>query len=106
MTYDRAGRIRVSRFVHENMESLVTFVVLFATFVIPTYTVWKYPNWKGVLLGALTLWIFLFLAVAFLIGQYGTGGPAGIGLWLWALTGWLWSGGYCFVVVLVSRSRR
>ena len=88
------------------MESLVTFVVLFVALVIPTYTGWKHANWKGVLVGAVTLWIFLFMAGAFLIGRYGTGGPAGIGLWLWALTGWLWSGGYCFVVALISRSRQ
>lgn len=91
-----------SHFVHERMELLVIVVVFLATLVIPTYAAWKHPNWKGVLLGALTLWIFMILAQAFLIGQYGTGGPAGAVYVIWLLTGWLWSAGYCLVVAVLS----
>ena len=88
------------------METFVTLVLVFASFGVATYIAWKHPNWKGAVCGAVTLWVYLFMSGTFLIGRYGTGGPAGIGLLLWAYTGWLWSWGYCSLVGLVSSSRR
>lgn len=87
-------------------ELLVTIVVLIVPFFIPTYTAWTHPNWKGVLLGAVTLWAFLFLAMAFLIVSYGTGGPAAVMLGLWVLLGWLVSALYCGLISLISKERK
>ena len=82
-------------------EPIITAILLIAPFVLPSYTAWTHPNWKGVLVGALTLWLFLFLSQVFLIGRYGTGGPAGFMLVLWFWGGWLLSGIYCTVVASV-----
>ncbi len=87
-------------------ENLATLIVWGISFAIPTYTVWTHPNWKGVLLGALTLWIYFLLSGVFLIGRYGTGGPAAAGALLWMVAGWLPSGFYCLVVLMVSHAFR
>ena len=84
-------------------ELIVVFIGLLFPFVIPTYSAWTHPNWKGVVLGAVTLWLFLFFALVLLIDRYGTGGPAALMTGLWALTGWLWSILYCALVCVVRR---
>ena len=86
-------------------EPLIVISIYVLVLLVPTYTAWTHPNWKGILLGTLTLWAFWSLAQLFLIGRYGTGGPAGVLLVLWLLTGWLWSAGYCSVVCWVYHIR-
>ena len=88
------------------METFVTLVLVFASFGVATYIACKHPNWKGAVCGAVTLWVYLFMSGTFLIGRYGTGGPAGIGLLLWTYTGWFWSGGYCGSLVCLASSNR
>ena len=76
-------------------EVIVTMISLAFPFLIPTYTVWKHPNWKGFLLGALALYGFMLMAIHFLLGRYPSGGPGGLAFPLWLVTGWLWSAVYC-----------
>jgi hypothetical protein len=87
-------------------ERIVTAVMLVLPLILPTYTAWAHPNWKGVLLGGVTLWLFLLLAIAFLIGRYGSGGPGGIGLALWMVGGWFPSLVYCLFVAGIRSALR
>ena len=85
-------------------EKIIVISILALTPILPTYTAWKHPNKKGVILSALTLWIFFFLAWVFLLNIYGTGGPAGALAGLWMITGWLWSGIYCSIISAIRRA--
>jgi hypothetical protein len=87
-------------------EPIVTFLALLLPFIIPTLTAWKHPNWKGILLGALTLWIFLALALTLLLGRYGTEGPGGAIFALWILGGLPISAIYCGGVRALRRARK
>jgi hypothetical protein len=84
-------------------ELLITMTLLLFPFVIPMYTVWTHPNWKGVLLSAFVLWIFMTLAEVFLIGHYGTGGPAGLGLVIWIVLGLPFSAVFCMIFLGLCR---
>jgi hypothetical protein len=89
------------------MEELIfTALGLLLPPIIPTLTAWSHPNWKGVILGALTLWVFVILAEVFLLGRYGTGGPGGIGLVLWVIGGLPVSVIYCWTVLKIRRATK
>jgi hypothetical protein len=87
-------------------ELIVTVLALLLPPIIPTLTAWSHPNWKGVVLGALTLWIFMALGEALVVGRYAGEGPAGLLLVLWVLAGLPVSLVYCWVVLKIRRSRK
>jgi len=80
-------------------ELIVTTICLAFPFLIPTYTVWNHPNWKGFLLGTLTLYGFMLMAIYFLLERYLPGSLGGLAYPLWLVTGWLWSAMYCALVL-------
>ncbi len=79
-------------------ELLVTGVVLIFPFASAGFIAWSHANWKGALIGALTLWLFLFLGLVLLAGRYSEGGPGGAMVVLWMVSGWLFSGFFCVSV--------
>lgn len=87
-------------------ERIAGAVVLVLFLILPTYTAWAHPNWKGVVLGGLTLWLFLFLAFAFILGRYGGGGPAAMGVGVWVLGGWFPSMFYSLCVAGIRSAWR
>ncbi len=66
---------------------LITAAALLVPFVIPCLTIWSHPNWKGVLLASITLWIFVGLSEIFLVAHYDSGGPAVAMFAVWVVGG-------------------
>src|SRR5262245_5097367 len=86
--------------MEEPLVCLGVFVIAFGTAI---FIVWNHPNWKGQILAALTLWIYLFMGMTLLLGLYSTGGPAAAMTVLWLLTGWFFSAVFCISVASLRK---
>jgi hypothetical protein len=86
------------------MEEMVVFIaVVLISWGLPFYISWSHPNWKGWLIGLLTLWIFFLMGQVLLLGRYGSGGPGGAMMLLWLIGGWAVSAIFCGLVVTVRQ---
>jgi hypothetical protein len=66
-------------------ELFVTAAVYLFCFCVAGFVVWQHPNWKGLIAGTITLYIYVFMGIALVVGRYcveGIGGAIFIPLWV------------------------
>ena len=68
-------------------ELLFTAAVYLFCFCVTGFIVWQQPNWKGLIAGAITLCIYLFMGIVLVVGRYCQEGIGGLLVPLWMLTG-------------------
>lgn len=87
-------------------ELLVTGAVYLFCPSVAGFIVWQHPNWKGLIASTITLYIFLFMGIALLVGRYSGEGPGGLLILLWMLGGLPMSCVFSFVVRAVKRQMK